>query len=404
MAILLCASHTKSKLEACTEIRDNGYWNADEWANDKYFKCPKWHPARLFCCIPIWIIKVIRKTGHWLLYMVRFTFKLPRFLLCITYGVPLAIIMWFGKIFGFDMPASKTPSSPFSPAVSYGRHRILEGQERSTPIIMCWTETADTGIGSVGLRLRYEQLQYYPSPFHNALPQYKTKSVDGEVSHRGPALAFFRDRFYLAWVGKEKAHSINITQSYDGGDTWANKLTLDISSTSSPALAAFKNRLYLAWRSKPRQGSYLNIMSSADGMTWVNATRLPARAASGPALATMGSVLFVAWSDKDSHRLCVRSSQDGILFDNEVILNETTDVRPALGTDEKYLYLAWKEKRGDGLIKILRSRTGIDWHKLPASPLPAPPLNSGHPALASCGRGLIIGWANPTLHIAGKIY
>ena len=404
MAILLCTSHTKSKLEVCAEIRDNGYWNADEWANDKYFKCPKWHPARFFCCIPIWIIKVIRKTGHWLLYLVRFTFKLPRFLLCITYGVPLAIITWFGKILGFDMPASKSPSSPFNPAVSYGRHRILEGEERSTPIIMCWTETADTGIGSVGLRLRYEQLQYYPSPFHNALPQYKTKSVDGEVSHRGPALAFFRDRFYLAWVGKEKAHSINITQSYDGGDTWANKLTLDISSTSSPALAAFKNRLYLAWRSKPRQGSCLNIMSSADGMTWVNATRLPARAASGPALATMGSVLFAAWSDKDSHRLCVRSSQDGILFDNEVILNETTDVRPALGTDEKYLYLAWKEKRGDGLIEILRSRTGIDWHKLPTSPLPAPPLNSGNPALASCGRGLIIGWANPTLHIAGKIY
>jgi hypothetical protein len=118
----------------------------------------------------------------------------------------------------------------------------------------------------------------------------------------------------------------------------------------------------------------------------------------------MGSTLFVAWSDKDTHRLCVRSSLDGVLFDNEVILDETTDIRPALGTDEKYLYLAWKQKRGDGLIKILRSRTGIDWHKLPASPLPASPLNSGNPALASCGRGLIIGWANPTLHIAGKIY
>jgi hypothetical protein len=404
MAILLCASHTKSKLENCAEIRDNGYWKADEWANDRYFRCPKWHPARFFCCIPIWIMKVIRKTGHWLLHMVRFTFKLPRFLLCITYAGPLAITTWFGKILGFDMPGTTSPSSPFGPAVAYGRHRILEGEERSTPIIMCWTETADTGVGSVGLRLRYEQLQYYPSPFHNALPQYKTKSVDGEVSHRGPALAFFRDRFFLAWIGKEKAHSINILQSYDGGDMWANKLTLDISSTSSPALAALKNRLCLAWRSKPRQGSYLNIMSSADGMKWVNATRLPARASSGPALATMGATLFVAWSDKDSHRLCVRSSQDGVFFDNEVILDETTDVRPALGTDEKYLYLAWKEKRGDGLIRILRSRTGIDWHKLPASPLPDSPLDSGHPALASSGRGLIIGWANPTLHIAGKIY
>ena len=404
MAILLCASHTKSKLEACAESRDYGYWKANEWANDKYYECPRWQPARLFSCIPIWIIKVIRKTVHWFIHKVRFTFKLPRFIMCILYAVALAIATWFGKILGFDMPAATSPSSPFGPAVAYGRHRILEGEERSTPIIMCWTETADTRVGSIGLRLRYEQLQYYPSPFHNALPQYRTKSVDGEVSHRGPALAFFRDRFFLAWTGKEKAHSINIVQSCNGGDTWANKVTLDISSSSSPALAVFKNRICLAWRSKPRQGSYLNIMSSADGMRWVNPTKLPARAASGPALAAMGSTLFVAWSDMDSHRLCVRSSQDGIFFDNEVILDEITDVRPALGTDEKYLYLAWKEKRGDGLIKILQSKTGIDWHKLPASPLPESPLNSGHPALASSGRGLIIGWTNPTLHIAGKIY
>jgi hypothetical protein len=404
MALLPCVLYTKSKLERCAEIRDNGYWKADDWANDKYYKCPNWQPARFLCSIPVWIIKIIRKAFHWLFYMVRFAFKLPRFFICITYAVPLAITTWFGRVLGFDMPATTNPSSPFGPAVAYGRHRILEGEERSTPIIMCWTETADTRVGSVGLRLRYEQLQYYPSPFHNALPQYKTKSVDGEVSHRGPALAFFRDRFFLAWIGKEKAHNINITQTYDGGDSWANKITLDISSTSSPALAAFKNRLYLAWRSKPSQGSYLNVMSSADGMGWVNVTKLPARAASGPALAAMGSMLYVAWSDKNSHKLCIRSSQDGILFDNEVILEEGTDDRPALGTDEKYLYLAWKEKPDDGLIKLLRSRTGIEWHKLPASPLPASPLTSGHPALASSGRGLIIGWANPTLHIAGKTY
>ena len=404
MALLPCVLYTKSKLERCAESRDDGYWKAGEWANDRYFRCPKWQPARFLCCIPIWIIKIIRKAFHWLVHKVRATYKLPRFFICITYAVPLGVTTWFGRILGFDMPDIATPSSPFGPAVAYGRHRILEGEERSTPIIMCWTETANARVGSVGLRLRYEQLQYYPSPFHNALPQYRTKSVDGEVSHRGPALAFFRDRFFLAWIGKEKVHSINITQSHDGGDTWANKITFDISSTSSPALTAFKNRLYLAWRSRPRLGSYLNIMSSADGMRWVNVTTLSARAASGPALAAMGSVLYIAWSDKDSHRLCIRSSQDGIVFDNEVILEEGTDVRPALGTDEKYLYLAWKARSEDGSIKLLRSKTGIDWHKLPANPLPASPFNSGHPGLASSGRGLIIGWANPTLHIAGKIY
>jgi len=404
MAIFPCAAYTKSKLERCAEKRDNSYWKADEWTNDKYYKCPKWQPARFLCCIPFWIIKVIRKAFYWLIHKVRFTFTLPRFFMCIAYVVPLSLTTWFGRILGFDVPAPASPSSPFGPAVAYGRHRILEGEERSTPIIMCWTETADTRVSHAGLRLRYEQLQYYPSPFHNALPQYKTKSVDGEISHRGPALAFFRDRFFLAWIGKEKAHHVNIIQSYDGGDTWANKLILHISSTSSPALAAFKNRLHLAWRSKPREGSYLNVMSSADGMRWTNATKLPARAASGPALVAMGSMLYIAWSDKESRRLCVRSSQDGIFFENEVILEEGTDVRPALGTDEKYLYLAWRENSDAGLIEILQSRSGADWHRLPVSPLPDWPLNTGQPALASSGRGLIIGWANPTLHIAGKIY
>jgi len=58
----------------------------------------------------------------------------------------------------------------------------------------------------------------------------------------------------------------------------------------------------------------------------------------------------------------------------------------------------------DRPIKILQSRSGADWHKLPVSPLPDLPLNTGQLALASSGRDLIIGWANPTLHIAGKIY
>jgi hypothetical protein len=404
MAILSCAAYTKTKIEEYAEKRDNGYWKADEWANDKYYRCPKWQPGRLFCCAPVWIMKVIRKAFHWLVHKVRVTIRLPKFLMCTLYVVSLSMAHWLGKLFGFDIPANTNPTSPFGPAIAYGRHRILQAEERSTPIIMCWTETADPRVGYSGLRLQYEQLQYYSAPFHSMLPQYKTKSVDGELSHRGPALAFFKDKFFLAWIEKGEEHRINITQSSDGGDTWSNKIMLEISSSSAPALAVFKDRLYLAWRSKPRQGSYLNIMSSADGMRWINETKMGARAESGPALASLGSLLFIAWSSKDSYRLNVRSSQDGIFFDNEVTLDETTDAKPALGTDGKCLYLAWKEKSDNGLIKMQRSRNGTDWEKISVSPLPAWPLNTGNPGLASADKGLIIGWANPTLHIAGKIY
>jgi hypothetical protein len=404
MAILQCAAFTKASIEHYGEKRDNGYWKAHDWANDKYYKCPTWQPSRLLCCIPIWIIKVIRKSWHWSVHKVRVLWKLPKYFMCIFYLVSLSMARLVGRVFGFDAPASVSPVSPFSPAIAYGRHRILHGEERSTPVIMCWTETAEPRVGHSGLRLRYEQLQHYSSPFHNQLPQYKTKSVDGEVSHRGPALAFFKDQFFLAWTDKSKEHRINIIRSSDGGDSWSNKFALGVSSTSAPALAVFNDRLHLAWRSKPKEGSYLNIISSADGIKWVNATKLGAMAESGPSLASLGSLLFVAWSGKDTYQLSLRSSQDGILFNNEVTLDDTTDYKPALGTDGKYVYLAWKEKGDNGLIKIARSRFGTDWENVGLSPLPAWPLNTGMPALASTDKGLIIGWSNPTLHIAGRVY
>jgi hypothetical protein len=95
-------------------------------------------------------------------------------------------------------------------------------------------------------------------------------------------------------------------------------------------------------------------------------------------------------------------SRDGLSFENRVMLEGTTDVKPALCTYGRHLYVAWKEKGREGLIRLMRSTNGIDWETVSEKLLPDRPLNSGQPALASCTEGLIIGWTNPKLHIAGR--
>ena len=191
-------------------------------------------------------------------------------------------------------------------------------------------------------------------------------------------------------------------QSSDGGNTWLNKVTLNASSLSGPALAVFNNRIYLVWKSKPREGSYLNIMSSVDGITWENEQRVMGRAHSGPALATLGTMLFIAWNGLDDYRLNLKSSRDGVSFENQVALQETTDARPGLCAYGRHLYLAWKERGRNGEIKLMRSMHGTHWEMVSVKLLPDWPLNTGQPALASASEGLIIGWANKKLHIAGR--
>jgi len=402
MGTLPCAGYARAGFEKCEERRDNGYWKWDEWADEWGYKCPKWQPGKFFCTIPFFTGKVIFKTCYWLTYITCLFWQSAKALLCVLYVGSISPFLWLGRLCGFTIPVNTGPTSPFNPAIACGE-RMLD-QQGSRPLIMCWTEPGDTKFGASGLRLKYEQLHHYSTPFHNVIPQFATKAVDGEVSHRGPALTCFNGTFFLAWTGRDKEHSIHVMQSPDGGDTWSSKVTLPVYSTSAPALGIFGNRIHVAWRDKPRHGSYLNIMSSADGITWENKTKLAVRAQTGPALANFGSLLFIAWSGKDDGKLNIRSSKDGRLFENEVTLAETTDTRPALCACDGYLYLSWKERSRAGVIQLIRSRNGFEWTRVLANPLPSAPLNVGKPALTAAEKSLVIGWADPQLHIAGKIY
>jgi hypothetical protein len=402
MAMRSCILYARAEIEKCEQRRDNGYWRCDEWAEEWSFRCPRWQPGAFICRRLVWIAKCLWKAYYWCAHKVCVSFKFTKVSLCALYVSSMFLPKLCGKILGFDVLVPTNPTSPFGPAVAYGSYINDEGEQTDRPIIMCWTETADPLIGSCGLRLRYEQLRHYSSPFHTVLPQFSIKVVDSEVSHRGPALTFFKNAFFLAYTGKDREHRIHVKQSSDGGNTWSNKVTLNASSLSGPALAAFNNRIYLAWKSKPREGSYLNIISSVDGITWENEARVVGRAHSGPALSTLSTMLFIAWNGLDDYRLNLKSSWDGISFENQVTLQETTDARPGLCAYGRHLYLAWKQRGRDGEIKLMRSMHGTQWEKVPVKLLPDRPLNAGLPALASSSEGLIIGWANKKLHIAGR--
>ena len=402
MAMRSCRLYTTAEIERCAERRDNGYWRCDEWAEEWSFRCPCWQSGAIICRALVWIAKWLWKAYYWCAHKVCVSLKFPKVMLCALYVSSMLLPRMCGKILGFSVLDPTNPTSPFGPAVAYGRYVNDKGEETDKPLIMCWTETADPSVGSSGLRLRYEQLRHYSSAFHTVLPQFTTKVVDSEVSHRGPALTFYKNTFFLAYTGKDRQHSIHVMQSSDGGNTWLNKVTLNASSLSGPALAVFNNRIYLAWKSKPREGSYLNIMSSVDGITWEDEQRVVGRAHSGPALATLGTMLFIAWNGQDDYRLNLKSSRDGISFENQVALQETTDARPGLCAYGRHLYLAWKERGRDGAIKLMRSMHGTHWEKVSVKLLPDWPLNAGLPSLTSASEGLIIGWANKRLHIAGR--
>ena len=402
MAVRSCTLYARAEIEKCAEKRDNGYWRCDEWAEEWSFRCSRWRPVAFICRALVWIVELLCKTYCWCAHKVCVSFKFPKVMLCALYITSMALPRMCEKILSFDALVPTNPTSPFGPAIAYGRYVNDEEEETDKPIIMCWTETADPLIGSSGLRLRYEQLRHYSSPFHTVLPQFTVKVVDSEVSYRGPALTFFKNTFLLAYTGKDREHSIHVIQSSDGGNTWSNKVRLNVSSLSGPALAVFNNRIYLAWKSKPREGSYLNIISSIDGITWENEQRVVGRSHSGPALATLGSMLFIAWNGVDDYRLNLKSSRDAVSFENQVSLQGTTDARPGLCAYGRHLYLAWKERGRNGEIKLMRSMHGAHWEEVSTKLLPDEPLNTGLPALTSASEGLIIAWTNKKLHIAGR--
>lgn len=102
------------------------------------------------------------------------------------------------------------------------------------------------------------------------------------------------------------------------------------SSSYGPALAFFNNLLYLAWVSN---GGGLNLRSSADGITWAPITGMPPLPVSmnGPALAASGnSSINMAWTATSQQIYMISMSSAGVWGSAASIPDHQSNLAPAL--------------------------------------------------------------------------
>jgi hypothetical protein len=96
----------------------------------------------------------------------------------------------------------------------------------------------------------------------------------------GPRLLtnFFNGRLYVAWTGT--THQLNIGY-FTGSATLAGKVTLAETTQNTPGLAIDRNGvLYLAWVGTDAS-HHLNVISSSDGLTWGNKRTLTQNTGTG---------------------------------------------------------------------------------------------------------------------------
>jgi len=74
------------------------------------------------------------------------------------------------------------------------------------------------------------------------------KFIPMETSYQGPSLTSLGDRLYIAWVGTDTNHFLNVMHSGDCGSTWQSKMILDHRSSATPDLHTFQGEsILLSW-------------------------------------------------------------------------------------------------------------------------------------------------------------
>lgn len=236
-----------------------------------------------------------------------------------------------------------------------------------------------------------------------------------DTSAYGPALSFFNDRLFLAWTGTDKKSSLNIESSQPGGSgsqlDFGQKVTLGEFSSNGPALAVFNDRIYLAWVGTDG-GHSLNLVSSADGQNFDQKVGFAQGSQYSPALAVFDNRLYIAWTANDADgQFNVASSADGQAFGPPVQLQYTAAstkifTGPALAVFNDALYIAWGgvENGGAALPNVLSSTDGqkfaLGWVSPPAVDNPTL-VESFSPALVALDGELYIVW--PTGN-GGQVY
>jgi photosystem II stability/assembly factor-like uncharacterized protein len=165
-----------------------------------------------------------------------------------------------------------------------------------------------------------------------------------------PALAEFKGKLYMAWVGRDGPEQRIHWTTFDGMQWSDTQVLSDRGTNTSPALVEFKGKLYIAWTGA---GNDFKIYwSSFDGMQWSGQQVLSDRGTNtSPALVEFKGKLYMAWTGfagwkEEETRNIYWSTYDGTQWSPQQRVleyegTEATIASPALAEFNGKLYMAW---------------------------------------------------------------
>lgn len=176
-----------------------------------------------------------------------------------------------------------------------------------------------------------------------------------------PAMAFFKGKYYLAFIARNGSYTITVCSSSDGKN-WPPKNceALHEASEVAPALIVFKEELFLAFiANDPTQRI---LITHYDGITryedgyWSPNQSLSDEEASefAPALAVFHDQLYLAFVDKNTNDQSLEfTSWDGINYwSKPQKIDETSSSAPALAASSNTLLIAFIARNPDHTILV----------------------------------------------------
>ncbi len=201
-------------------------------------------------------------------------------------------------------------------------------------------------------------------------------------SSEGPVLLAANSRLHIVWVGSNKPGQFRWITSTNGS-TWGEKQILTDGETREsnhrPSIAFFQNRYYLAWTGTNPDHPHVHMIRSTDssGRTWgghirfdgVLPTQPEAKSSDGPCLLAANNRLHIVWVGTNrpgEFRWIV--SNEGVVWGSRRVLADRGETRqsnyaPEIAYHDGRYYLFWAGYGSDQNVHVLRSTssTGTSW-------------------------------------------